>query len=164
MEIDTQKGDKTIFSAQLQRVSTGLKLHVQACPEIEEFFRQAVQSPPQPIQKYGRGWESPSELLVYQFLNDGPAPFEMGHYELDRPAQPLIQPRLINGGQAIEPINLSLLRLAGISTGVEFSIRGVFSPQQISRIAQMLQKGTRQFYLDYLKPVGVTVQVVSRSW
>jgi hypothetical protein len=64
-----------------------------------------------------------------------------------------------------ETLNLSFLRLVGISRseGVTFGVRGVFTPEQVDRLALQIEAATKKFYQTFLKPYKLVITVMTQA-
>lgn len=69
------------------------------------------------------------------------------------------RPRLKGAGN--EVLNMSFLRLAGISSseGVNFTIKGVYTREGITRLAERIEQAGKRFYREFLKPYKVVITV-----
>jgi hypothetical protein len=61
--------------------------------------------------------------------------------------------------------NLAFLRIVGISAegGVTVGLVGAYSSEYVKRARNILPGAIKQFLQDYLVPITVNLQVISRS-
>lgn len=156
------KGGEEIIQLSFRRTTKGVSVSVKAHPLIEQYFidnskgEQTVR-----VSEYGRVWISETPLSVH-YMDISPTPSVSAgiSYSFSAVGKNLIQ---VDG--RTQTVNLSILRLVGISEGigVKFEIRQVFSHEAIQSLAQSFIKATRQFYIDHIKPFDVTVSLVTQE-
>lgn len=166
----TKTGD-TVGMFKISRASKdhGLLVMVKMDPVIEDFFRGGGET--SSVRVHGRDWHSEEDLRIYE-----PNPLrgvigKVGggiQYTLDRPGRPLTaDPDYEEGGPSQHPVvNLSFLRLAGISgdQGLRFHVKTVLSTDGVLALSKHLRAGLRQFYLDYIAGVEVSVEMVTQEY
>lgn len=169
------KSGEIIGMFKLSRASRehGLSVTAKMDPVIEDFFRAEETVP---VRQCGREWICPTDLRVYvpNLIRQPLAlPGGAGTYTLDRPGKSLIlqpehfdedSPMPAAGSTAI--INLSFLRIVGISegNGVTFQLKGVMSTDAVVDTTRKLRAALRQFYLDYIAGVEMSVQMVTQEY
>jgi hypothetical protein len=162
-DIIVKKGEQ-LLTARLRRSSRGITLHAKAHSSIEEYFSSMSKAEPLHVNNWQRGiWnkfgEYP-ELLVYG-IDDKTASAKTsigtipGSFSVAYPGFQL----LLDQGTKSPTINMSWLRLKGISSdlGVAFSIKGAFTSDEVNNLSEMVYHSMKRFYLEYLKPVDVTI-------
>lgn len=174
------KGGETPIEILLSRKSkVGLRLSVKAFPQIEDYMRALGTGDRIPVELSGRHWrpvnQSDPPLMAYNLTERLSL---KGAYNLDALGQPLeaedryydgppTPPGAItlDGGRSNGWVNLSFLRLAGISegAGVSFQVRGVYTTDAAIELGERLSKAAYRFFLDYLRPVDVIVKVSTQE-
>lgn len=155
------KSGENMVMISLLRSARGIKVSVKTHPSIEEFFKTQSNELVS-VKELASQWSEvdKSPLNVWHITND-PGVVRSGSiaYFINRPGSSLIG-KLDTPGQE-EPINLSFLRLKGVSDvqGVQFEVKGAFSLAYLQKLAQKIVLSSRQFYVDYLKPIDITVSV-----
>lgn len=148
---------------ELRRGSRGIIVNVIADKSVEEFFANWSRGATRPLSDYSRNWRSVGEEKI---LNVYTIP------EVAMPAD--IQLFKIGNGLVLDSydgerdrrtqqVNLSFLRIQGISSGIEFSIAEVMDKDGIHRAFQALTKGMDTFYRQYLAPVKYTLELIARE-
>lgn len=149
--------------------SIGILLQIKAKPELEVFMQAAGQDKKVPVDAYGDLWQNCGTPGV-----DGLAPLEV--YAIDEPfhgrgytlgqiALPLLA---VDDGRlrvAEESINLSFLKLVGISqpNGVTIGITGPYSGDYLNKLKLRLPAMLKQFLQDHIVPVTINLQITSRG-
>ena len=169
-DLNIVKGGESIVRISLIRSVRGLRVEVKAHPVIEEFFKQNAVHPGQPepttqqVNSLGRYWQPSGKEGVTLSAYDRVTalPITLGTDDmanLDRVGQPLLEPYAHPTGRRSHNVNLSFLRLVGISEpeGVVFYVRGVHSIELVRETKEKLSDGVRRFYASYLKPVEMHI-------
>lgn len=174
LEAAVVKRGETCVITTLSRTALGLSLRVKAHPALELFMRglASPDAPPVEVSLTDRYWVSATKqpLLAYRLGTPLPsiinpatgAPF----FTLDRLSRPLLDDTDSEGrSRGDVPINLSYLRLIGISegAGVVFHIRGVYSLDALRTIQEKLVDAQQQFYINYIRPVNLSVIVSTQE-
>jgi hypothetical protein len=147
---------------ELRRGSRGLIVSVKADKAIEEFFAAWANSRTRPLTDYSRNWRPigdrelsvwntpevamPADISLYS-IGGG---LVVERYEADRDRRTAI-------------VNLSFLRLVGISDGVEFTVAEVMDKDGVHRAFQGITKGLDTFYRQYLAPVKYTLELIAKE-
>lgn len=143
----------------LRRAQKGLTVTIRTAPEIEDLIRSWGEGDPSDIKLYGRHWtplEEGTALLVYPIeKSPGPLQHEKGVYRLDTPGCPLWTPP--------NQVNLSFLRLVGISSGVAFRVAGVFETDQLRDLEEHIKFAVKRFYVAFMKPVTLTLTLMTKE-
>lgn len=154
------KRGETPIQGRLTRSSKGLRLSIKAHPLIEQLLREWSTHEAISVGTLGREW-FPSDKEPFQVwsLNQSLGPQLFGpalYYRIDQPGTPLIKI-----GDGMTTINISFLRLIGISegTGKTFDIKGVYSKDYIHDLGQKLITACKSFYASYLLPVDLHIKV-----
>ncbi len=159
----------------------GLRVQVKAHPEVEDFFRTISQGQTQNVLVHGNYWTPPNPeqpFLVYRMDRD----IEVPGYDLSSvgrslgsgqppPPAPQIERERQVGIRPPAPygssewcVNLSFLRLVGISQGIEFGVRDVFSLDFRRKLKQAVGDAFRKFHRDHFKHVKVTLVMNSQEF
>ena len=174
------KGGESVIRISLVRSAKGLLVNVKAHPAVEEFFRaNAVhvgQTTPTTLQTnaIGRHWlpgkkaDGEAGLAAYDRVVALPVLLGGDSVDIanvDRLGQPLLEPHAHGSGRRSHSINLSLLRLVGVSDpeGVTFYVRGVHSIDLVREMKVKLGEGVKAFYASYLKPVQMSVVCLTQE-
>lgn len=183
------KSGETCIQTTLSRHPDGLKVNVWTHPRVEDFVRSLGSGEHIDIQTIGRYWSRPNirdekgkmipderRLMVY-FLEQSLGTLSVDtefSYCLDKPGYPLVNgsdsppgegdpaPRGYKSlGSGRETLNISFLRLVGVSDGpgVSFTVRGVYSREAINRLGERIKQATNRFYREFLKPYKLIVTV-----
>ena len=181
------KRGQTCIQVILHRTRLGLTVEVHSHPNVEDFFRTFTPNPPIDVMTIGRYWLPycqtcgqhhqtlntdiigcrmyiPKPLMAYAgVVGIDPMTIEDNTViTLDNLGQPLIKDGRVEGGNTL--INISFLRLVGISEGgVTFGVRGVYSTERLHRLRDVISTATRKFYIDYLRPVDMSVVISTQE-
>lgn len=167
-EIDISRGPIT----GAQRNTIGLTVHVRADSAVEEFFRQQSGDRKAGLDYFGRGWVPLTKGDVIEAYICERLPtnqFSLGRYTVDAVSMPLLtNSRAVrgdDGGAQLNTVNLSFLKLAGISSpeGVKFGITGAYSLEYIGNLNRQLVAEAKQFLMDYITPVNVKLKLISKE-
>jgi hypothetical protein len=161
------KSDENLIRFELLRTPKGLRLTTKVVPRIEEFFKVFTENVTKPLGLYTRKWATPGTDVpasVYtspnfnQLMHTGSG---SQPYTLDALGKPLVITDL-PGGKAI---NLSFLRFVGISdpNGVSVTLDQMISTPELLNMKSSLREAAKQFYIDFMRPVGVTITVMSQE-
>ena len=161
-----EKHGDTVIRTELAWTTQGLLVKVRAHQDVEDFMRSlGTGELTEPKATGHRYWEPQkgSELLCYDLsTNLGILTTEAGAvYRFDRVGYPLLEQTDYKG----EVINLSFLRLAGISSvsGVTFRIKGIYSLEARNRMRELLGMAQRRFYFSFMKPTRAVVNIVMEN-
>ncbi len=154
-----QKGGLTPIEIDLQRTAAGLKIVVKTLPEVEQFMRDLGGGMGIDVQSSGRYWRPivKNQQMYAYALNEPMEPVQGPNpYRLDLLGYPLSHEGFVN---------LSFLRLIGSSEGIgaSFYVKGVYSLPGLRALRDLLIPSTRQFYIDYMKPVDLIVKVSTQE-
>jgi hypothetical protein len=172
-EINLAKRGETVLQMSLGRGPKGLKVKVKAHNLIESLMQNwaprakmregQTEADPLivPVSSYDRYWTPIGEgdLLTYAVGEvSGPFPYANGQYSLAAFGQPL---RL----ERSDTINLSFLRLVGISSGsgVGFYVNGIYSLPEARKIKESIEMAAVRFYTDYLLPVNLELSLMTQE-
>lgn len=162
------KGGEVCIDFGLERSSKGLTAIIKTHTRVEEFMR-GLSSGGELIQvgsanRYWLPFKETEPLTAYSINTklEGYGGAADADYHLDRLGAPLIE---VNPDYRKERINLSFLRLVGVSEGmgVTFSIRGVYSKDMVNKMLDSIGIGLRKFYIDFIRPMNVNVQISLQS-
>jgi hypothetical protein len=153
-----------------ERNKIGLIIRLQTRPDVEEFISGLVNGRRYQVDAVGEGWTNcnpeAAPLEVYEFENGS---VEQRNYTLENVTGPLLIPqndgRLRIGGTPPELVNLSFLRVVGVSnpSGVVIGLPGAYSSEYVKRVRNTFPSAVKQFLQDYLVPITINLQVLSRS-
>jgi len=138
----------------------GVSVTVRALPRVEEFMQNLGNGTVDP-QTSGRYWisfdERPLSAYIIQPVQ-APMSDDGSAVSLNRLGQPLLMTHPDSGNTVV---NLSLLRLRGISegTGVTFGLRGVYSLTELHKVRDKLVCASRRFYDEFVRPVDIGVTI-----
>ncbi len=160
------------------RNKVGLLVRVKARRDVEDFMIGLGSGRRFTVDNFGELWHNHTAnagpLEVYDIGANFP---ESSGYTLDSVSGPL----LIGGDppqnvdelrraaglprQSGQAVNLSFLRLAGISSpeGVTIGVAGAYSSDYVYRYRNLLPTMLKRFLQDYLGSVTFNLQVISRS-
>ena len=159
-----KRGEMCLMTT-FHRGRQGLVVSVKAHPALEDLVRSLGTGETQDIGLWGRSWSAlKTPINIYDLSTPALMTVlgnDRGHYRLDHPGQPLIIDT--HGDYRIDPVNLSFLRIKGISEGVDFLVKGVYTIEGIRDIADKVVQAERHFYITYMKPVDVTVVVSTQE-
>jgi hypothetical protein len=147
----------------------GLIVHVQTRRDVEEFISSLANGRTIGVDAYADTWQNcglqEKPLETYEIENE--LPNEQRPYSLFHIGLPLIvnKPDRVRVGDGSEMVNLSILRLVGIgeSDGVKVGIVGAYSADYVKRVRNLLPNAIKQFLQDYLVPITVNLQIVSKG-
>jgi hypothetical protein len=166
MELSVSKGGELLLQTAVRRDKKGVTITVRASASIEDMMAtMALDQAPRPVAEYHRYWTSDKNLVVYGLAADLggiKAVSSRLAYRLDRPGNPL-DLRDDARGAGIEIINLSFLRLVGVSDGVSFTVNQVYSRDGIADLCKKVEEATRHFYVQYLKPIDMRIMVITQE-
>lgn len=125
----------------------GLLVRVKTKLVVEEFMRGLGDGSSDPVEVYDRYWLG-KNLRVYKLSR------RIGGdlYRVDAPGKGLME-------EGASMSNLSFLRLVGVSEGVEFVVKDVYSTELRRQIRDKVGESFRRLVEDYIKPVRVTLIV-----
>ena len=168
---------EVVTATTFRRSHRGLYVNVRAVKPIEDLMSGWSGGERLPVQHYGRGWGSDAtDLMVWTLPEDnnpGNIPFSLGTYCLNHPCMDIVErdrmdgsPLGGSGGGRYQAVNLSFLRFCGISEegGVNFSVRGVYTLAAVRNMGSLVEQASRQFYIDFMQPIKLTVKVVTKEW
>lgn len=159
MEI-VNKGGEEWLRLSLIPDKRGLMIDVRVHPLVEEFMQSLGDGAKIPIGEVGgRGaaWLSADEGPIFIYpAKRMPMAGQYQTFCLDSPGSSLIYDE--------NQINLSFLRIAGISQGVRFiSSKDVFPLQFRRELKSKIGTAFRHFCMDYIKPVKITLIITSQE-
>lgn len=164
---DVIKCGETVIRIVLHRNSNGLTVQVKTHPGVEDFMRMIGNGEKVDPGIVGRYWVpvgNEKNLAAYMIpalkppSNGIPMTVDaLGHPLLIMPDKDMI----IRGSGTTELVNISFLRLVGVSEGIgiTFGVKGVFSKEQLTTLRDKLATASRVFYIEYMQPIdlGVTI-------
>lgn len=166
------KGGETRIMVELQREvhrpgkeGMTVKLTCKTHPLVEAFMRDLGNGETVEVGAHGRYWvpcDKAKPFRAYDLttsleLVKAPSGTVLN---LERLGQPLSE----RDGR-YEYINLSFLRLVGVSegAGVSFHIKGVFNTETLKRVRDQITEALYTFYGSYLKPLNLSVIVSTQE-
>lgn len=139
-----------------------LTLSVKVAPEIENFMSKLGNGEKVAVAAYGRYWQPMppmTELTAYDLQNNvAPGTVDGTYYHIDQLGNSLFNES--------EGLNISFLRLVGISegTGITIGLKGaVYSEDAIKKMVYRLGLAVRQFYIDYIRPIDSRVNLIMEA-
>lgn len=169
--LEIVKRGETSLTVSLVRSAGGLTVSVKAHPAVEAFMRGLGNGEQLDVKAAGPYWrtiskDSPS-LQVYA-LNDEVPNIQMdggGTVTIGRIGQPLVDRAVRVDGRVEHLVNLSFLRLVGISegAGVTFAVRGVHTYEALTKMKEMIGEGYKRFYRQYMKPIKMDIVVSTQE-
>lgn len=172
MDFDMVKRGETCISLSFKRNMAGLSLSIKAHPGVEAFFRGLSTGEVSDVTGIGRHWIPIGgvPLRIHNLVEQVPViSIEPGRrIRFDRPGQQLLAPSGATSpdGMPLQDVNLSFLRLIGVSEGigVTFTVRGVYSEQSVNSMRDTLAEGAKKFYQTFMKPINLNVAIVTQEW
>jgi hypothetical protein len=145
----------------------GLIVKIHARRDIEDFASSLSQGRRMPVDAVGELWQNCNPDDVPLEYYDADTRLENNRlYRLDVIGGPL----LIGNddgrrGNGEETVNLSFLRLVGISqeSGVVVGFAGAYSNDYAKRANRLLMPALKQFLHDYIVPITFNLHVISKS-
>lgn len=175
LEAAVVKRGETCVITTLSRSALGLSLRVKAHAAVELFMRGLAppDSPPVEVSLADRYWvpqKAAQPLLAYRLGAPMPAIINpmtgSPLFNLDRLSRPILDDIDSEGrSRGDVPVNLSFLRLIGISEGpgVVFNVRGVYSLDALRAMQDKISYAQQQFYINYIRPVNLSVIVSTQE-
>ena len=155
-EIVVVKRGERVLEAKLGRSTKGLRIQAKAHGSIEDLFKSWGSGSREAVSDYGRHWSSPDGVILQAWsirpdVADQTFRSPSGTYQLNALGRAVVS--------AEGELNMSFLRLVGISegAGLRIDVTGVFSYQELIALQQKIHDAARQFYVDYLLPVDLTI-------
>lgn len=138
---------------QNNKAGAGIDITVRALPEIEQFMKNLGRGRKDPIESYGGMWIKPDERSLDVYALAQGLSEDRVNYTIAYPGREIILDD--------DVVNISFLRLAGISegTGVTFTLAGVMSAKERIDLRNKFSRAVRQFCLDYITPTKVSVVI-----
>lgn len=149
----------------LSRNAKGLSINCRTLPVVEEFFRNCAAGEVSPVGLFGRKWESPIPLAVYDLPETMRGQTTISSrvcYRLDRPGSDLTW---VDSNSGYRIINIGFLRLVGTSLpdGVTFHIAGVWDKEDVINMAGAINEASQVIYGQYIRPMTIHIQHVLRE-
>lgn len=164
--LEVIKRGETSLTVTLIRSAGGLTVYAKAHPMVEAFIQGLGTGETVDVKASGPYWRSvgldkDKPLLIHRLAEPIPniALSNGDVVTICRPGQPLLCNTEPGHSPNTSAVNLSFLRLVGISegAGVAFSVRGVHTLEALNHIHKLIGEGYRTFYKEYLKPVKLDV-------
>lgn len=160
MESTVAKRGEQIFSLSFRRTDGRVKVIVKAHEVIEDLMRSWGSGERGAVIDFGgRNWVSPTPLEVWD-LSPKMAqllPYGEGYYTINEPGGELFLSD--NGIRHGAAVNISFLRIVGVSEGVEFEVPGVHSLSFLKETQNRVNGAVKRLYTDFLLPVDLTLQI-----
>jgi hypothetical protein len=165
-EAVTNKGGRIQIQTGFHRTAKGLVVTVKTAPEIEEYFNTISNGQKALVSTHGRLWQCVEEPLaayvIPQGMGDLNALVNKKFYTLNS----LGGQMLFNVHSPDDCVNLAFIRLVGASEGAgkEFRIRNaIFSLPGLKKIRDLCAEAQRDFYINYMRPVDLTVTISTQE-
>lgn len=151
-----------------ERNKVGLILKIKARRDVEDFMRGLADGHRTLVEAVGDSWyncnNSGTPLEVY----DAAVEARNKLYTMNGVGQPLLviqDPGRLRAANNEEQVNLSFLKLVGISNseGVSIGFVGAYSADYVSKVRNALPNVVTQFLRDYLVPITINLQIISRN-
>lgn len=157
------KRGEIVVDINLQRAKGGIAVSAKVHPVVEDFLRSWGDGSAQDVNLHGRSWfplkPGGAPLMVWKLSQDpGSQPLDRATtYRIARAGHPLIESIEV----ANDTVNLSFLRLCGISegSGVSFGVKGVFTEVAIRELGDKLVNAAKVFYVSYMRPIDLRVRI-----
>lgn len=173
-QIEIIKRGETSLTMSLNRGPSGLVIAVKVHPVVEAFIRGLGDGGSSDVKASGPYWRpvgSGGPILIHNLALDAPGQIQLesGEYAyINKPGQPILDPHGavdINTGKHRPGINLSFLRIAGVSegAGVTFSVRGVHSYEALTKMREKIGEAYRGLYRAYMKPIQMDIVVSTQE-
>ena len=172
MELENSWVDFTVTRGPIRggnRNRIGLIVKVKAREDIEQFLSGLAGNNRASVDAYGENWSSVDGKPL-EFYNGENRVDSNRIYTLDHIGHP---PLIINERQALrnvgvvpdDIVNLAFLRLVGVSgeNGVSVGIAGAYSGDYLRKLKLLLPGAVKQFLQDYVVPVTINLQVISKG-
>lgn len=142
---------ETVSLAQInvRRVPRGLRMSIKVHPSVEAAIKALGDGKQIRANTHGRLWK---DAPLAWTLTDAEAARGQD-YGLERLGWSLLDEGYLN---------LSFLRLVGVSEGVTFDVEGVYSQEFITDLVRRVQQGMKSLYLSLIRPVNYTVHLTTR--
>lgn len=154
-QVLTKDGNEAI-NIFIKRTEDGVSLTVKAEPRVEEFFKKwggGVRLTPE----HGRLWRRPKNdtanpIHVWSYATRRSDYGDDGEqYTVDMAGKELVTEHGL--------VNLSFLRLVGVTEGTTINFDMVLSKQELVRISQRLLRAADMFYQEWIQVVGMRIRV-----
>jgi hypothetical protein len=169
-DIEIAKRGESIFTLSPRRLNGRTSIYIKVHPSIEALIKSWGSGISSNIYDFGgRGWTFAPNLTNSQqevwdlddrFLSNQQC--EGGYFTLARPGYDLLEEIGQRGDGTVLPrpvVNVSFLRLVGISSGLEFELPGVHSVSYLRSFRDLAGSAVKRLYVDYLLPIDLTLQV-----
>ncbi len=175
MDLSVNKGGVCWVEFSLGRGPKGLDVWVRTVPQIEEFMKTVSNGKTDSLDAYGNEWYpiSPTAISVYQMTKK----LTGDTWTIGTVGEPLVNITVPNNGRergltleadggpkATKKVNLSFLRMVGISEGVRFGVQGPFSKDFISQFGREIVQETKNLILQYIVPVRVNLRITQQDF
>ncbi len=151
-----QKGEKVLL-IRLDQKKEGIELYAQAHPMVESFFKE-MSVKEQEVSGQGNGlWYNPTggSLRLYS-LSGQRGSFTNPNYTFEYPGYSLTAEEV---GLNHTCVNLSFLRIKGITDGITLGIKTVMSLSGRREYRDMVHMGMKRFVRDFLVPVTLELEI-----
>jgi hypothetical protein len=166
---EVTKSGETPIQVDFKRTVKGLNLTIKALPSVEAFVKEFGNGEAVDIRTMGRYWAPINQdtMMVYNMANNaGVIQGDGVGFRLDRAGYNiLLDGELTPSGKMNNVVNLSYLRLAGISegAGITFQVKGVFSDTNVKEMRDLTALALRRFYIYYMKPMRLSVMICTQE-
>lgn len=141
---------KEFCIVRIKRTTEGLAIYCKS-QKLEEFWRRLSEHQNAGIGE-GREGSATAGLKYYKINNFPSLPFRVASWGEEGALW-------YNNTTA----NLSFIRTVGLSEGITYCIRGVFSLESIQKWIEETKVHLQKFYTQYLKPVDIEFVISTRE-
>lgn len=151
----------------------GIRLNIKARAGVEEFIKQLSGGRTTTVDAYGDAWHSEDENPLEVYILDDVE--HADNYTLLAVGAPLLQYPSVPRRNSLSSLNevsnqktianLSVLRLVGISKpeGVTIGVQGMYSGGYVQTLRTQFPAVTKQFLQDYIVPITLNLEIVSKD-
>lgn len=157
METEIMHGGEGVLLMGIAQKKDSVILSLKAHPVVETFFREVSGDKTDQVAARGGGYWYGVEDKDLRIYKVGPGGFNGANYSLDNEGYQL----MVDNGLGPQTVNLSFLRLKGISgpNGVKLGVFGVMSLSSRRHLKDMVKAGVSRFVRDYLVPVTIELDI-----
>lgn len=157
-------GGDTSIRTRICRTSRGLEIRVILHPDVEECFKTISNGETRPVTDYGRKWQSPQPLDVYEIpasMSGVQIVSSTAGFRLDIPGRELI----IADPNGLRVVNLSFIRVVGASgpEGIAFALPGAWEKDDTIWLGQVITAAGEIICNKYIYPIVINTSNLVRE-